>query len=140
SIWLGKVKSLRLERHAVRILPKLRLHEDSVMEELRLSADTRECVSEILGAEDIVCVWRVKNLRLERHAIKILPKLRLHEDNVLDSLEIVGVDSGMLQKDSWILNKIKTARSALGAFLFFETEEDPKTEPLLGPGMDGDNA
>ncbi|OIR55923.1 MAG: uncharacterized protein A8A55_3331, partial [Amphiamblys sp. WSBS2006] len=31
-------------------------------------------------------------------------------------------------------------RSALGAFLFFETEEDPKTEPLLGPGMDGDNA
>ncbi|OIR56163.1 MAG: uncharacterized protein A8A55_3091 [Amphiamblys sp. WSBS2006] len=142
TICVGRVKSLSLEFYAISILPKLKLHEDNVMEYFWLYAKEEIYVSKIFGAEDS-SIWLgkvKKSLRLELYAISILPKLRLHEDNVLDSLQIVDVDSGMLQKDSWILNKIKTARSALGAFLIFETEEDPQTEPLLGPGMDGDGA
>ncbi|OIR56230.1 MAG: uncharacterized protein A8A55_3024 [Amphiamblys sp. WSBS2006] len=104
-----------LEHSAVNILPKLMLHEDSVMEEFELDADKGEFVSEILRAKDSVWLGRVKSLRLEQYAINILPKLKLHENNVMDTLEIVNVSRDMLQKDSWILNKIKTAGKVLKA-------------------------
>ncbi|OIR56612.1 MAG: uncharacterized protein A8A55_2640, partial [Amphiamblys sp. WSBS2006] len=140
SIWLGRVKSLMLEWHTINLLPLLWLHEDSVLEELRLGADRGEYVSEILRADDnSIWLGKVKSMRLEQHAANILPKLKLHADNVMDSLEIIGVSRDMLQKDSWILNKIKTARSAL-EILFPLKTGDPETEPLLGPWMNGDGA
>ncbi|OIR55910.1 MAG: uncharacterized protein A8A55_3345, partial [Amphiamblys sp. WSBS2006] len=36
--WMGKVKRLELKDHAIKILPKLRFYEETVMEELRLKA------------------------------------------------------------------------------------------------------
>ncbi|OIR57115.1 MAG: uncharacterized protein A8A55_2131, partial [Amphiamblys sp. WSBS2006] len=138
SIWLGKVKKLELWNYAINLLPKLWLHEDNVMEYFWLSGwPKREYISEILVKKDS-SIWlgKVKSLRLEWYAVNILPKLWLHEDNVMDSLVIVGVNRYMLQEDYWILNKIKTARSALEV-LFPSKTGDSQTEQLLGPGMDG---
>ncbi|OIR57406.1 MAG: uncharacterized protein A8A55_1833 [Amphiamblys sp. WSBS2006] len=140
TIWLGRVESLVLYGYAANILPKVNL-QDSEIKELYLSAGRRECVSETLVAKDnSIWIGKVKSLKLERHAIKILPKLWLHKDNMIDSLVIirVGIDM-LLKKDYWILGKIKTARSALEVLLPLKTGA-PKTEPLLGPGMDGDSA
>ncbi|OIR57404.1 MAG: uncharacterized protein A8A55_1837 [Amphiamblys sp. WSBS2006] len=132
SIWVGKVKSLRLERYAVNILPLLKLHEDNVMEELRLGSTNRKSIFEALGAKDgTICVGRVKSLRLELYAINILPKLRL-EDNMVDTLEIVNVGRDMLQKDSWILSKIKTAGKALKCLLPSNGDDTSGTIPADG--------
>ncbi|OIR55659.1 MAG: uncharacterized protein A8A55_3595, partial [Amphiamblys sp. WSBS2006] len=53
SIWVGKVKKLRLNGYAVEILPKLRIHEENVMEELMLSAEGAEHITRILKEESI---------------------------------------------------------------------------------------
>ncbi|OIR55931.1 MAG: uncharacterized protein A8A55_3323, partial [Amphiamblys sp. WSBS2006] len=115
SIWLGRVKSLRLEGHAANLLPKLKLHEDSEIEELYLCAWGREYVSEILGAGDrSIWLGRVKSLRLDSYAINLLPKLRLHEDNVmewlyLDAWEREHISEILVKKDNSIwLRKVKS--------------------------------
>ncbi|OIR55789.1 MAG: uncharacterized protein A8A55_3465, partial [Amphiamblys sp. WSBS2006] len=90
SIWLGKVKkSLRLALYAISILPKLRLHEDNVMEWLYLGVWGREYVSEILVKKDS-SIWlgKVKSLTLKGHAVNLLPKLKLHEDNVMANFSL----------------------------------------------------
>ncbi|OIR56205.1 MAG: uncharacterized protein A8A55_3049, partial [Amphiamblys sp. WSBS2006] len=89
SIWLGKMKNIRLERLAIKILPKLRLHEDSEIEEFYLDTEFGGDVSGILGAGNrSIWLGKVKSLKLKRYAIKILPKLRLHEDNVMEKFEL----------------------------------------------------
>ncbi|OIR56613.1 MAG: uncharacterized protein A8A55_2639 [Amphiamblys sp. WSBS2006] len=117
SIWLGKVKNLRLEKHAVNLLPKLKLHEDNVVEVLRLSAWERLYVSEMIFTGDrSIWLGKVKNLRLEKHAIDLLPKLKLHDDNVMEVLRLSAwertyVSSILAAKDNSIwLGKVKNLR------------------------------
>ncbi|OIR55614.1 MAG: uncharacterized protein A8A55_3640, partial [Amphiamblys sp. WSBS2006] len=98
SIWLGKVKSLKLYGYAINLLPKLKLHEDNVLGGLWLDnvlgglwldKEFGECVSSILRAKDnSIWPWKVKSLKLEHHAINLLPKLWLHEDNVMEKFEL----------------------------------------------------
>ncbi|OIR56501.1 MAG: uncharacterized protein A8A55_2752 [Amphiamblys sp. WSBS2006] len=88
SIWIGKLEKLELKGYAVEILPKLRIHEDNVMEELGLHASySSECITSILKTENnSIWVGKVKNIDLTWYAIEILPKLIIHEENVLEDL------------------------------------------------------
>ncbi|OIR56003.1 MAG: uncharacterized protein A8A55_3251, partial [Amphiamblys sp. WSBS2006] len=84
SLWVGKVKTLKLEGYAVEILPKLWINEENVMKELALTADEAEHITEILKTENnSVWVGRVKSLKLKWISIQTLPKLRIHEENVM---------------------------------------------------------
>ncbi|OIR57720.1 MAG: uncharacterized protein A8A55_1507, partial [Amphiamblys sp. WSBS2006] len=85
SIKLGKVKNLKLESYAIHILLKLKLHEENEMEEFSLNAEKKEYVSEVIRAENnTIWLGKVKNLRLKSFAIRILPKLVLHEENEME--------------------------------------------------------
>ncbi|OIR55772.1 MAG: uncharacterized protein A8A55_3482, partial [Amphiamblys sp. WSBS2006] len=87
SIWVGKVKWLYLKWYAVGILPKLKIHEENVMEWLVLNACSPEHITEILKTENnSIWVGKVKRLDLYGYAIGILPKLKIHEDNVMENL------------------------------------------------------
>ncbi|OIR57722.1 MAG: uncharacterized protein A8A55_1509 [Amphiamblys sp. WSBS2006] len=85
TIWLGKVKNLGLWSYAINILPKLCLHEESVMERLYLHAWKTEHVSEVIRAENKnILLEKVKKLELCLFAVNIFPKLSLHKENVME--------------------------------------------------------
>ncbi|OIR55757.1 MAG: uncharacterized protein A8A55_3498, partial [Amphiamblys sp. WSBS2006] len=88
SIWVGRVKKLNLVGDVVDILPKLDFHEENVMEELLVFyADKTEHISEILKTENnSIWIGKVHRLSLKNNAIQLLPKLRIHEDNVMEEL------------------------------------------------------
>ncbi|OIR55829.1 MAG: uncharacterized protein A8A55_3425, partial [Amphiamblys sp. WSBS2006] len=89
SIWLGKVKKMELFRYAINVLPKLQLHEENVMDEFCLSADRIEYVSEaILAENNNIWLGKVNKLDLKLFAINILPKLKLHEENVMEEFSL----------------------------------------------------
>ncbi|OIR56222.1 MAG: uncharacterized protein A8A55_3030 [Amphiamblys sp. WSBS2006] len=95
SICLGKVNNLELKLLAISILPKLKLHEENEMEEFSLSAGEKEYVSEVIRVENnSIWLGRVKNLRLESFAIRILPKLKLHEEN---EMEVFHLSAGEIE-------------------------------------------
>ncbi|OIR55580.1 MAG: uncharacterized protein A8A55_3674, partial [Amphiamblys sp. WSBS2006] len=82
-----------LRKHAVEILPKLRLHCDNETEVLDLNADQAEQVADFLGMEDnSIWVGKVEKLLLKKHAVQILPKLGLHGGNEMEVLDLY-VDS-----------------------------------------------
>ncbi|OIR57586.1 MAG: uncharacterized protein A8A55_1647 [Amphiamblys sp. WSBS2006] len=89
SIWIGKVKNLKLRKHALKILSKLKFHEENVMKELVLCADNTRYITEILKMDNnSLWIGKVKNLKLRKHALKILPKLKFHEENVMKELNL----------------------------------------------------
>ncbi|OIR56673.1 MAG: uncharacterized protein A8A55_2577 [Amphiamblys sp. WSBS2006] len=87
TIWLGKVRNMELRKHAINILQKLRLHPENCFEKLSLSAWRAESISELTTAENS-SIWlgKVRKLELESFAANLLPKLKLHKDNVMESL------------------------------------------------------
>ncbi|OIR56615.1 MAG: uncharacterized protein A8A55_2637 [Amphiamblys sp. WSBS2006] len=108
NIWVGMVKSLRLEGYAVGILPKLGLHEENEMEVFCLSVEHSEHIAGILVMEN-ECIWvgKVKKMRLIGYAVDILPKLDLHEENEMEVLDLyadnLGHISGVLKNDNiWV--------------------------------------
>ncbi|OIR56674.1 MAG: uncharacterized protein A8A55_2578, partial [Amphiamblys sp. WSBS2006] len=87
SICIGKVKKLELELFAINILPKMKLHEENKMDRFSLSADKEEYVSEIIRVgNNTIWLGKVKSLELSGHSVNTLPKLRLHEENVMEDL------------------------------------------------------
>ncbi|OIR57218.1 MAG: uncharacterized protein A8A55_2024 [Amphiamblys sp. WSBS2006] len=87
SIWVGKVKRLELKDYTVQILPKLRIHGENMMKELVLNSNYPSCITKVLGAENnSIWVGKVKRLELKYYAVEILPKLRMHGENVLEEL------------------------------------------------------
>ncbi|OIR56490.1 MAG: uncharacterized protein A8A55_2762, partial [Amphiamblys sp. WSBS2006] len=89
SLWVGRVKELYLYGCAIEMLPKLRFHEENVIEGLLLSADDSCHVSTILEAEDSsLLMGKVKELYLCDHAVEILPKLRFHEEIEIEELHL----------------------------------------------------
>ncbi|OIR57114.1 MAG: uncharacterized protein A8A55_2130 [Amphiamblys sp. WSBS2006] len=89
-VCVGRVKEMLLRGYAVGILPKLRTHENCVVESLGLDADEKEHVAAVLGQSQMFCVGRVKNILLLGYAVGILPKLRTHGDCVVESLGVVA--------------------------------------------------
>ncbi|OIR56910.1 MAG: uncharacterized protein A8A55_2337 [Amphiamblys sp. WSBS2006] len=87
SLWIGRVKKLALSGYAAETLPKLKLHDENVMEELILNTAEAKHITEILKTENSsIWVGKVKKLVLRRHTVEILPKLRLHCENVMEDL------------------------------------------------------
>ncbi|OIR55942.1 MAG: uncharacterized protein A8A55_3311, partial [Amphiamblys sp. WSBS2006] len=87
SFWMGKVKELRLCGCAIEILPKLRFHEEIEIEEIRLYAEKQEYIAGILRKENrSICLGRMKKLRLYDHALQILPKLKIHGGDQIETL------------------------------------------------------
>ncbi|OIR56827.1 MAG: uncharacterized protein A8A55_2421 [Amphiamblys sp. WSBS2006] len=93
SISLGKVKILELCSHAVETLPKLKFHGEYVMERLGLEALFSEHTAEIPKIENnSIWIGKMKRLELHFYAIEILPKFRIHRENVMEEL-VLNADS-----------------------------------------------
>ncbi|OIR55750.1 MAG: uncharacterized protein A8A55_3503, partial [Amphiamblys sp. WSBS2006] len=87
SIWIGRVKKLELGDYAVNILPKLRIHEENEMEWLVLEVDYPRNTTEILKEENnSIWIGKVRKLKLKYCAVEVFPKLRIHEENVMEEL------------------------------------------------------
>ncbi|OIR55993.1 MAG: uncharacterized protein A8A55_3260, partial [Amphiamblys sp. WSBS2006] len=115
SLWIGKVKTLDLRWYAVGMFPKLMLHKENEMEELRLIANYPEHLAEILKEKNSsICVGKVKTLNLIWYAVGMLPKLMLHKENEMEELRLIANYpahiTGMLkEKNSSIcVGKVKT--------------------------------
>ncbi|OIR57723.1 MAG: uncharacterized protein A8A55_1510 [Amphiamblys sp. WSBS2006] len=94
NIRVGKVKRLKVNNYAIRILPKLVLHEENVLVMVRLSANKKEQISEVIRAENnSIELRKVKNMKLLNFATSILPKLKLHEENELEELYLCAEGS-----------------------------------------------
>ncbi|OIR56138.1 MAG: uncharacterized protein A8A55_3116 [Amphiamblys sp. WSBS2006] len=117
SIWVGKVKRLELKSYAVGILPKLKLHEENVMEEIVLDACRPEHITELRKTENkSIWIRKTKKLELRGYAVGILPKLRIHGENVMEKL-ILGachpeyLTEALITKDKSIwIGKVKEVR------------------------------
>ncbi|OIR56525.1 MAG: uncharacterized protein A8A55_2728, partial [Amphiamblys sp. WSBS2006] len=93
SIWIGRVRTLKLRGHAVKIFPKLKLHGENEMEELVLDAYETEHITEIREAKDkSIWIGKVKKLELKDYAIQLLPKLKLQKENAMEEL-VLSADS-----------------------------------------------
>ncbi|OIR57751.1 MAG: uncharacterized protein A8A55_1479, partial [Amphiamblys sp. WSBS2006] len=80
-----------LTGYAVGVLPKLRLHEENVLEELSLDAKYSREITEILKMKrNSLWIGRAKKLVFAGYAVGILPKLRLHEESVMEELSLFG--------------------------------------------------
>ncbi|OIR56336.1 MAG: uncharacterized protein A8A55_2920, partial [Amphiamblys sp. WSBS2006] len=87
SVSIGDVKKLVLCDYAVGILPKIRFREENEMESLALSLIFCDRNAEISKTKNnSIWVGKVGSLRLVGHAIQTLPKLRIHEENVMEEL------------------------------------------------------
>ncbi|OIR56019.1 MAG: uncharacterized protein A8A55_3233, partial [Amphiamblys sp. WSBS2006] len=108
SIQLGKVRKLELKLFAINVLPKLKLHEKNEMEELHLSAEKKEYVSEVICAENnSIWLGKVNNLELELFAINILPKLKLHGANVMEEFSLSA------DKEEYVSEAIRAKNSTI---------------------------
>ncbi|OIR56032.1 MAG: uncharacterized protein A8A55_3222, partial [Amphiamblys sp. WSBS2006] len=110
SICVGRVKVLGLVGYAVGILPKLGIHRENVMEVFGLDTDKTEHLTEIFKAEsNSIWVGKVKKLVLRYSAVGIFPKLKLHQENMMElfllNVEIPGYIAGILKEENnsiWI--------------------------------------
>ncbi|OIR57069.1 MAG: uncharacterized protein A8A55_2179, partial [Amphiamblys sp. WSBS2006] len=105
SIWMGKVKVLKLGSYAVQILPKLKLRDGNELEELVLGGWLPEHIPKILGMKNNnIWVGKMKKPKLTGYATKILPKLRFHRENELEELSLTAYCSehiaGMLEMEN----------------------------------------
>ncbi|OIR55853.1 MAG: uncharacterized protein A8A55_3401, partial [Amphiamblys sp. WSBS2006] len=87
SIGLGKARKLGLCGYAMEILPKFNFHREEVLEELVLSSMLIECTPEIFRMENnSIWVGKVRKMELNGYSVEMLPKLRIHQENVLEEL------------------------------------------------------
>ncbi|OIR55733.1 MAG: uncharacterized protein A8A55_3521, partial [Amphiamblys sp. WSBS2006] len=73
----------------ISILSKLRIHGDSEIESLELTASEEAHVAEVLKQEKHFCVGRVKKMGLEDYAVGVITKMSL-EDCEIESLDLVA--------------------------------------------------
>ncbi|OIR56038.1 MAG: uncharacterized protein A8A55_3216, partial [Amphiamblys sp. WSBS2006] len=139
SLWTGKVERLGISRYALEILPKLRIHEESVLGKLLLSADHPMHATEILKTENnSIWIGKVRELLgVFGYATGILPKLRIHEENVMELLsldadkpehiaEILKTENNSI----WIgrMKQLNLRRYAIGILPRFIIHEDTEME------------
>ncbi|OIR57481.1 MAG: uncharacterized protein A8A55_1757 [Amphiamblys sp. WSBS2006] len=115
SIWMGKMKRVSLEGYATGMLPKLGFHEDTEMESLSLSIHGARDITGMPRTDSSGGVWigKVKTLRLEGYAVKILLRLGIHGENEMEELtlgaccrEHIAEILGTGKKSVWI-GKVK---------------------------------
>ncbi|OIR58933.1 MAG: uncharacterized protein A8A55_0275 [Amphiamblys sp. WSBS2006] len=113
SIWIGRVKRLFLYGTTAKILPKLRIHEENVMEGLTLYIRDWRHIRDTQNGEQQSLAGKVKKLELSRYAVAILPKLRIHGKMRWMELELNADRAGhiteileMENKNIWI-GKVK---------------------------------
>ncbi|OIR55689.1 MAG: uncharacterized protein A8A55_3565, partial [Amphiamblys sp. WSBS2006] len=63
----------------INILPKLRIHEDSEVEMLSLTASEEAHVAAVLAQEKPFCVGRVKDMDLKEYAVGVITKMSLKD-------------------------------------------------------------
>ncbi|OIR57317.1 MAG: uncharacterized protein A8A55_1924 [Amphiamblys sp. WSBS2006] len=116
KIYVGRVKSIGLEEYAVSILPKLEIHEDCRIEWLRLVANRKEYVEPILAQSKPIYVGAVKNASLGGYAVSILPRLRIHGDNIMEEFILSAAEEqipDILEEGD---SNIELGRIRLGGF------------------------
>ncbi|OIR56387.1 MAG: uncharacterized protein A8A55_2865 [Amphiamblys sp. WSBS2006] len=93
SIWMGKVLNLKLYDYAVSLLAKLRFHDNNAMDELFLRADNPENIIGISQTTDrSIWIGKVKELYVYYFGIEILPKLKIHEKNMMKEFWVIAKD------------------------------------------------
>ncbi|OIR56225.1 MAG: uncharacterized protein A8A55_3029, partial [Amphiamblys sp. WSBS2006] len=89
GISFGRIKGFVLYGSAVNLLPKMRIGEDCEVEQYGLGAPKERQISKVLGKEDrSIAVGRVKNMELVDYAVCVITKLRIHEDNTMESFRL----------------------------------------------------
>ncbi|OIR56000.1 MAG: uncharacterized protein A8A55_3254, partial [Amphiamblys sp. WSBS2006] len=87
---VGRVKNMDLNNYAVGVITKMTIHEDCEFESLHLTAYEKEHVAEALKQENPFCVGRVKKMVLEGYAVGVITKMKIHEDNTMESFVLAG--------------------------------------------------
>lgn len=92
SLFIGKIKTLKLGDYAINILPKLAFPLDNKELFLNLCYDyKKEHLKEILKYEDkSIFIGKIKKMFLKDYSINLLSKLKIPLDNEIELLEIVG--------------------------------------------------
>ncbi|OIR56985.1 MAG: uncharacterized protein A8A55_2260 [Amphiamblys sp. WSBS2006] len=85
-----RVKNMRLCGYAVSVISKMSIHEDYRVENLKMYAEKEEHVAAVLAQGQTICVGRVKNMGLWGYAANILPKMRIHEDNIMEEFVLTA--------------------------------------------------
>ncbi|OIR56614.1 MAG: uncharacterized protein A8A55_2638, partial [Amphiamblys sp. WSBS2006] len=118
NISVGKVKELVLVGYAIEILPKLKLYTKREIRKLSLAAEEQDVMERVLRKKNLgILVGRVNKLCLKDFTVKLLPKLRIHEDDRMEKVLKVRDP----EKIAGILGKRKTrsGRISKGTFLYY---------------------
>ncbi|OIR56327.1 MAG: uncharacterized protein A8A55_2927, partial [Amphiamblys sp. WSBS2006] len=93
GISFGRIKEFKLHGSAVDLLPKMRIGEDCEVGKYDLTAFGEGDVSHVLRKEDgSIATGRVKEMDLWGYAVCVLPKLRIHKDNAMESFVLSASD------------------------------------------------
>ncbi|OIR56198.1 MAG: uncharacterized protein A8A55_3056 [Amphiamblys sp. WSBS2006] len=96
----------------INILPKLRIHEDSEVEWLCLTATRREYITEILKQEKPFCVGRVKKMWLGDYAVGVITKMSLEDCDIewlgLTASEEAHVAEVVAQEKPFFVGRVKS--------------------------------
>eukprot|EP00917_Polyrhabdina_sp_WS-2016_P029337 GHVP01062535.1.p1 GENE.GHVP01062535.1~~GHVP01062535.1.p1 ORF type:complete len:341 (-),score=37.81 GHVP01062535.1:1432-2454(-) len=95
DIKVKKLMWLKLLNDSFYLLHKVRVSDISEIGFLYIHSDNTELNNEIVNNMDLINLGCVKNLNIDPKVVYLLPKLRFAENNVMDSLIIYGVYSGI---------------------------------------------
>ncbi|OIR57318.1 MAG: uncharacterized protein A8A55_1927 [Amphiamblys sp. WSBS2006] len=87
---VGRVKIVNLSEYAVSVITKMRIHEDSVVESLTLVASRKKHVAAVLEQDKTFFVRRVKRVKLYNYAVRVITKMRIHEDNTMEDFVLAA--------------------------------------------------
>ncbi|OIR56963.1 MAG: uncharacterized protein A8A55_2284 [Amphiamblys sp. WSBS2006] len=87
AVSLGRVHNIKLDAYAINILSVLVLHKENEMAWFGMHRFEKKHMTRIcrVGRNSIE-IRKIKNMVLCGHEIEILPKLRLHKENILERL------------------------------------------------------
>ncbi|OIR56326.1 MAG: uncharacterized protein A8A55_2928 [Amphiamblys sp. WSBS2006] len=98
----------------INILPKLRIHVDSEIEILSLTASEEAHVAEVLKQEKPFCVGRVEDMWLEGYAVGVITKMSLKDCEIeylsLTASEEAHVAAVLAQKKPFCVGRVKDMR------------------------------
>ncbi|OIR57374.1 MAG: uncharacterized protein A8A55_1867 [Amphiamblys sp. WSBS2006] len=117
----------------ISIVPKLKLREGSVLEEIRLAANERKYIEPT--QEQMFCVGRIKRIVLIDYAVDILPRLEIQKDNVLEELVLDAKKDEHVAQEQRIcvrrIKKIVLVDCAVNILLRLEIQKGSVLEELV---------
>ncbi|OIR56131.1 MAG: uncharacterized protein A8A55_3123, partial [Amphiamblys sp. WSBS2006] len=84
-----RVEGMWRKDYAVGDITKMSL-KDCEIKYLHLTASEEAHVAVVLAQEKPFCVGRVKNMFLEGYAVGVITKMKIHEDNTMESFVLAG--------------------------------------------------